>query len=83
MLEIKEGEKKMNSLWKIVRTLMTVIGGILVFGAVGTSDYYVLELGQPEPSSVWTTIVIGIVMMLPFFTHMVYQIIKENQDANN
>lgn len=71
----------MNSLWKIVRACMALIGGLLVFGAVGTSDYYLLELGEPEPAHVWKTVVIGVVMMLPFFTHMVCQVIKENEDV--
>lgn len=60
----------MNSLWRIVRTLLAVVGMVMVFGAVGRSDYYVMELGQREPSSVWTTIVIGVVMMLPMWIHM-------------
>lgn len=60
----------MNSLWKIVRTLMAIIGCILIFGAVGTSDYYVMELKQPEPSSVWTTIIIGVLMTLPLLVEL-------------
>lgn len=63
----------MNSLWKIVRTLMAIIGVILIFGAVGTSDYYVLELGQVEPSSVWTTILIGVLMMSPIWIEIIYK----------
>lgn len=61
----------MNYLWKIVRTLMFVAGGILIFGAIGTSDYYVLELGQTEPASVWTTITIGFVLMIPTLLHVI------------
>lgn len=63
----------MNSLWKIVRTLMAIIGVILIFGAVGTSDYYVLELGQVEPSSVWTTIFIGVLMVSPIWVELIYK----------
>lgn len=63
----------MNSLWKIVRTLMAIIGVILIFGAVGTSDYYVLELGQVEPSGVWTTILIGVLMMSPIWIEIIYK----------
>ena len=63
----------MNSLWKIVRTLMAIIGVILIFGAVGTSDYYVLELGQVEPSSVWTAIFIGVLMVSPIWVELIYK----------
>lgn len=66
----------MNSLWRIVRPLMAVIGIIMVFGAVGTSDYYVIELGRSEPSSVWTTITIGLVMMFPTAFHLIYGTVK-------
>ena len=66
----------MNFLWKTFRTLMAVIGGILIFGAVGTSDYYVLELGQAEPSSVLTTIIIGLLMMSPIWFELIYKGLK-------
>lgn len=69
----------MNSLWKIVRTLMAIMGCILIFGAIGTSDYYLLELGQPEPSSVMPTIIIGVLMALPTVVHLIYQDAKEKR----
>ena len=70
----------MNSLWRIVRAVMAVIGGLLMFGAVGTSDYYTLELRQPEPSSVWTTMLIGFLMMLPMFVHLINEYRKEHME---
>lgn len=66
----------MTSLWRIVRTLMAVIGIVLIFGAVGRSDYYLLELGQPEPANVWTTIHIGLILMVPTFVCMVREGLK-------
>lgn len=66
----------MNYLWKIVRPLMAVAGGVLIFGAVGTFDYYVLELEQAEPASVWTTITIGCALMLPALLHMIWGELK-------
>lgn len=66
----------MRSLWRIVRPLMAIVGGILVFCAVGTSDYYVLELGQTEPSSVWTSLWIGLLMMAPTCLHMIRENLK-------
>jgi hypothetical protein len=61
----------MSYLWKIVRPLMFVVGGILIFGAIGTSDYYVLQLGQAEPATVWSTITIGFALMVPTLLHMI------------
>ena len=61
----------MNYLWKIVRTTMAIVGGFMVMGGVGTSDYYVLELGQAEPSSVWSTIFIGLLLMIPTLIHCI------------
>ena len=66
----------MNYLWKIVRPLMAVVGGLMVFGAVGTSDYYVLELGQTEPSRVWTTLWVGLLLMAPTFLHAIREHMK-------
>ena len=70
----------MNSLWKIVRTVMAVIGGILVYGGVGTSDYYTMELGQAEPASVWPTIWIGLALILPMFIHAICVYLKEQRE---
>ena len=58
---------------------MAIVGGLLMFGAAGTSDYYVLELGQREPSSVWTTLVIGLLMMVPFVLHAIYEGVKNHE----
>lgn len=69
----------MNSLWKVVRPLMAIVGGILIFGAVGRSDYYLLELKQPEPSSVWTTIFIGLLLMVPTLIHCIRVELKEKK----
>lgn len=61
----------MNYWWKIVRTIMAVVGGFLVLGAVGTVDYYTLELGQHEPSSAWSTLIIGLIMIVPTLVHAI------------
>lgn len=58
-------------IWNYIRTTMAVIGGILMFGAVGTSDYYTIELRQAEPRYVWPIIFIGIAMMIPSLIHAV------------
>lgn len=71
----------MTYLWKFVRTIMAIAGGFLVYGAVGTSDYYLIELRQPEPASVNVTITIGLLMMLPCFINVIYQHMKERNDA--
>ena len=65
----KERILQMNYLWKIVRNTMAVIGGIWGFLAVGTSDYYVIELGQAEPQSVNILLIVGTALMLPSIVH--------------
>ena len=55
----------MNSLWKIARNVMAVIGCFLAFCAVSTADYYVIELGQHEPEHVPAMLIIGLLMMIP------------------
>lgn len=61
----------MNCLLKWVCNVMAIIGGIMVFGAVGTSDYYTLELGQKEPSYIWWVIAIGFLLTIPLIVRMV------------
>ena len=68
----------MNYLWKIVRNIMGVVGFVLVLGGVSTSDYYVIELGQPEPSSVGRMIFIGLMLMVPTAIHIIRNAIREN-----
>ena len=61
----------MNCLLKWVCNVMAIIGGIMDFGAVGTSDYYTLELGQKEPSYIWWVITIGFLLTIPLIVRMV------------
>lgn len=69
----------MKSAWRIIRNLLAVAGGILAFGAVGTSDYYLIEMGEAEPAYVWTYIFIGAVMMCPAIFDMFYAMYKESR----
>lgn len=69
----------MNYLWKIVRPTMAVVGGVLVYCGISTSDYYVMELGQTEPASVWWTIGIGLGLMLPTLIHAIRKELKVNE----
>lgn len=66
----------MSYLWRVVKNIMGVIGFILIFSGISTSDYYVIELGQPEPSYVWTTIIIGVLLVLPTAVHFIIKCIK-------
>lgn len=71
----------MISLWKIIRNLSAIAGLILLFGSVGTSDYYAMELECAAPSYVNTNLVIGIVLILPMIIHLIIEMCKEgNQD---
>ena len=70
----------MISLWKIIRNLLAILGALYLLGAVGASDYHVIELGQAEPSFVGRNLVIGIVLMLPLLASVLYEMYKEGRD---
>lgn len=55
----------MKKALRITANVLLVIGLILVFFAVGTSDAYVIELGQKEPQYVWKVMWTGIGLMVP------------------
>lgn len=61
----------MKKLRSIVPNILLAIGAILIYGGVSSSDYYVIELGQPEPAHVWPMIWIGIGCALPKFIHLI------------
>jgi tetrahydromethanopterin S-methyltransferase subunit D len=73
----------MNCLWKYVRNITGGIGGVLIYLAVSTSDYYVLTLHEPEPACVWPSIYIGVVLMLPTVIHYINEILKENNNGKD
>ena len=67
----------MTYLLKVVSGVLFVIGALLVLGGVGTVDYYTLELGQSEPTQVWTNIFVGFSMMVPALIYLIYKYRKE------
>ena len=67
------------SLRKIIRNLLAIAGLIMLMGAIGTSDYYVIELEQVAPSYCNRNIVIGIALMLPMVIHLFYEMYKEGK----
>lgn len=60
----------MKRIWNIARNTLGIIGAILAFGAIGDMDYHLIELGQAEPASAWTTLCVGILMMVPSVVHV-------------
>lgn len=72
----------MNSLLKIIRIAMAAVGVILIFGGAGTSDYYVMELGQSEPARVWTLMLVGCVLIVPTIIHAIIEELKERNDED-
>ena len=74
----------MKNAWKIIRNLLAIAGTVTILGAVSTSDYYVMELGQAEPVMVWKSLIIGALMILPAAIDIFYDIYKEGKtNANN
>lgn len=69
----------MTYFWKFLKTAMAVVGSLMVLGGAGTSDYYLMELGQPEPSGVWTKMLIGLVLIAPAFISGCIQSMKGDE----
>jgi hypothetical protein len=61
----------MKHLFRKTRILMGVIGFVLIYCGISTSDYYALELGQAEPDYVWNMINAGIMLLIPSFIHLI------------
>lgn len=54
--------------------IMAAVGAAIMFGAISTSDYYMLELREPEPSYIWPKIMIGCVLVLPV---IIYSVVRK------
>ena len=54
-----------------MRVIMAIAGCFLTYAGVSTSDYYVVELGQPDPYYIWVITAIGIVLVLPALVHFI------------
>ena len=61
----------MTCLWRCIRNVAAIIGVILMYCAVSTSDYYVMELHTTEPKFVYITGIIGVILMVPAVIHLV------------
>lgn len=62
----------MKKALRITAYVLFAIGLILVFFAVGTSDAYVIELGQKEPQYVWKVMWTGAALMAPAVITMLW-----------
>ena len=50
---------------KAIITALALIGAVIVFGAVSTSDFFTMELVQTEPTYVWGMFKLGCALMMP------------------
>ncbi len=76
----------MKEAWKIAKVLMAVLGFVLMYAAISTSDYYIIEMGQMEPPHVWAFIWLGLALMVPAVVSIVISAFKgwkENGDLSN
>lgn len=58
---------------KTLRAIFGVCGFVLLYLAVSTSDYYVLELHTTEPRSVIIAAVLGGIMLLPALVSLIWE----------
>lgn len=61
---------------KAIRNTFGCCGFVLLFLAISSSDYYVLELNTTEPRSVIIAGVLGFVMLLPALVSLIWEEIK-------
>ena len=61
---------------KYIRSTLSVIGAVLIYCGVSTSDYYVLELGQTEPARCGWMIAIGLLLFIPAIVRGIRQAVR-------
>lgn len=49
----------------LLKHVCSVAGVICILGAIGTSDFYTIELHQPVPANVGTTLLVGVLLLIP------------------
>ena len=64
--------KKRNIYFDLIRKAMAFIGVCLIFGAISTSDYYLMELVQDFPDYIWKMMLIGVVLTVPATIHAIF-----------
>jgi hypothetical protein len=64
-----------------VRNVSFVLGLIMWYLAVSTSDYYVMEAHEPEPASVTVMLIGGAILLLPAALHIISQELKGGRSA--
>ncbi len=64
-----------------VRNISCVLGFVMWYLAVSTSDYYVMEAHEPEPASVTVMLIAGAILLLPAAIHIISQELKGGYSA--
>lgn len=64
--------KKQNFYFDLICKVMAFIGVCLMFGAISTSDYYLVELVQDFPDYIWKMMFAGSVLTLPALINAVF-----------
>ena len=63
----------MKYIAKLISNTAAITGLFCLFCAVGTSDYYTMELCRPEPASVNRLILIGLILLIPSVIHIAHR----------
>lgn len=61
-----------------IRNTMAAIGLVCCILAAGTSDYHVMELGEPEPASVSRLLIAAGILLLPTIIYLIREYVKEH-----
>ena len=71
----------MANVLRFIRNAMGVLGFMLIFGYVGTCDYYLNELGQAEPEWLERNFIIGIILVIPVMIRWVQLMLGDNKNV--
>ena len=66
-------------IFNYIRIGLAIIGAIIAFSAVSTSDYYTMVLVDKEPAYIWWIAFTGFAMMLPQMAHLLIGDWKESK----
>lgn len=69
--------KKLIKHWHVIRNTMAALSLVCCILSAGTSDYYIMELREPEPASVSWLLIAAAVLMLPTIVYLIGEYVKE------
>lgn len=73
--------KNTTKLWKLARNGSAALALFCWYLAASTSDFYALELRQPDPASVGHLVLAGALLLTPTVFHIAVNYIKRHKNT--